>query len=283
MEGDLSPYHGTFHPDAGIVPRTLYSLFDRLAESKCEYSVRCSFIELYNEELRDLNAGESVELGASSVSSAASTPEPGAMPSRAGAGATGGGGGGGGGAAAAPRTLRIYEETKNGSTGVTIQGLEETFIQNAEEGLRVLRRGSDRRQIAATNCNERSRCVFPSILVPSLPAHRTNLLHPSSRSHSIFTIHVHVKDASKEGQDVLKVGKLNLVDLAGSENVGRSGAVQGRAREAGMINASLLALGRVINQLVDKSENSKKQHIAYRCAFPPPSSFLPFSSLPLRY
>ncbi|GAA6057292.1 hypothetical protein NBRC10513_006776 [Rhodotorula toruloides] len=215
MEGDLSPYHGTFHPDAGIIPRTLYSLFDRLAESRSEYSVRCSFIELYNEELRDLNAPD-YSLSSSSSDAPAPSPSP------------------------EPKTLRIYEETKNGQTGVTIQGLEETFIQSAEEGLRVLRRGSERRQIAATNCNERS-----------------------SRSHSIFTIVVHIKDSSKEGQDVLKVGKLNLVDLAGSENVGRSGAVQGRAREAGMINASLLALGRVINQLVDK-DPAKKQHIAYR-------------------
>jgi hypothetical protein len=42
-----------------------------------------------------------------------------------------------------------------------------------------------------------------------------------------------------------------------------------------MINASLLALGRVINQLVDKTESSKKQHIAYRYGFsypiPPPN------------
>ncbi|GAA5845511.1 hypothetical protein JCM11251_001659 [Rhodosporidiobolus azoricus] len=232
MEGDLSPYRGTYHPEAGIIPRTLYSLFDRLAECKCEFSVRCSFIELYNEELRDLNAPSSASVDTDFPSpSAASSPEPGAGPASR---STNG-----------PRTLRIYEETKNGQTGVTIQGLEETFIGNAEEGLRVLRRGSERRQIAATNCNERS-----------------------SRSHSIFTITVHLKDtSSKEGQDVLKVGKLNLVDLAGSENVGRSGAVQGRAREAGMINASLLALGRVINQLVDKGEGgagAKKQHIAYR-------------------
>ena len=33
----------------------------------------------------------------------------------------------------------------------------------------------------------------------------------------------------------LKIGKLNLVDLAGSENIGRSGAVDKRAREAGKI------------------------------------------------
>ncbi|GAA5985308.1 hypothetical protein JCM10908_002615 [Rhodotorula pacifica] len=234
MEGNLSPYHGTFHPEAGVIPRTLYSLFDRLVESKCEYSVRCSYIELYNEELRDLNAADPSLVGSTTSSSlttgggdstAAPSPEPGAS-------ATGAGG---------AKTLRIYEETKNGSTGVVIQGLEETVIQSAEDGLRVLRRGSERRQIAATNCNERS-----------------------SRSHSIFTIHVQVRDNSKEGADVLKVGKLNLVDLAGSENVGRSGATNSRAREAGMINASLLALGRVINQLVDKSDSNKKQHIAYR-------------------
>ena len=44
---------------------------------------------------------------------------------------------------------------------------------------------------------------------------------------------------------MLRIGKLNLVDLAGSENVGRSGAVDKWAREAGNINQSLLTLGRV--------------------------------------
>lgn len=148
MEGNLSPYHGTFHPDAGVIPRTLYSLFDRLVESKCEYSVRCSYIELYNEELRDLNAADSSLFASSSASSesVAPSPEPGATSS------TG------------QKALRIYEETKNGSTGVVIQGLEETVIQSAEDGLRVLRRGSERRQIAATNCNERSRWACPGQL-----------------------------------------------------------------------------------------------------------------------
>lgn len=154
MEGNLSPYHGTFHPDAGIIPRTLYSLFDRLVESKCEYSVRCSFIELYNEELRDLNSPDSADLSPSS--SSAPSPEPGAKAAQQ-----------------TPRVLRIYEETKSGSTGVVIQGLEETFINSAEDGLRVLRRGSERRQIAATNCNERSRCVpLPPSLLALLLARR---------------------------------------------------------------------------------------------------------------
>jgi len=33
---------------------------------------------------------------------------------------------------------------------------------------------------------------------------------------------------------LLRQGKLNLVDLAGSENIGRSGATDIRAREAGI-------------------------------------------------
>lgn len=50
----------------------------------------------------------------------------------------------------------------------------------------------------------------------------------------------------------MRIGKFNLVDLAGSEAIGRSGATDKRAREAGMINQSLLTLGRVISALVEK-------------------------------
>ena len=46
---------------------------------------------------------------------------------------------------------------------------------------------------------------------------------------------------------------------ASSENIGRSGAENKRAKEAGMINQSLLTLGRVINSLVERSP-----HIPYR-------------------
>ena len=40
----------------------------------------------------------------------------------------------------------------------------------------------------------------------------------------MFTVTVHLKESSMEGEEVLRIGKLNLVDLAGSENIGRSGA-----------------------------------------------------------
>ena len=85
---------------------------------------------------------------------------------------------------------------------------------------KILERGSAKRRTAATLMN----------------AH-------SSRSHTVFTVTVHLKESSLEGNEVLRIGKLNLVDLAGSENVGRSGAMDKRAREAGNINQSLLTLG----------------------------------------
>jgi kinesin family protein 11 len=45
-----------------------------------------------------------------------------------------------------------------------------------------------------------------------------------SRSHSVFSITIHVKEAAVGEEELIKCGKLNLVDLAGSENISRSGA-----------------------------------------------------------
>lgn len=42
-----------------------------------------------------------------------------------------------------------------------------------------------------------------------------------SRSHTVFSVTVHIKESTVDGEELLKTGKLNLVDLAGSENIGR--------------------------------------------------------------
>ncbi|KAF9454509.1 kinesin-domain-containing protein [Macrolepiota fuliginosa MF-IS2] len=211
MHGDLKPTQmGNPSPDAGMIPRALFRLFHSLETTKADYSVKISYIELYNEELRDLLANDFAP------------PTGSTQPMGIGA------------KDKASEGLKIFDEA--GKKGVFIQGLEEIAVKDCKDALALLTKGSERRQIAATRFNDHS-----------------------SRSHSIFSITVHVKETSNVGDDLLKVGKLNLVDLAGSENIGRSGAENKRAREAGMINQSLLTLGRVINALVDNA-----QHVPYR-------------------
>ena len=195
MSGDMTDTLGLLSDNAGIIPRVLYWLFQRLETDQIECSVKCSFIELYNEELRDLlRVDDNVK-------------------------------------------LKIYDDAaKKGHSATMVQGMEESHIKTAGAGIKLLQQGSYRRQVAATKCNDLS-----------------------SRSHTVFTITTYVKKANETGEDFICAGKLNLVDLAGSENIQRSGAENKRAAEAGLINKSLLTLGRVINALVDKSS-----HIPYR-------------------
>lgn len=195
MSGDMTDTYGLLSDAAGIIPRVLYSLFQKLESDEVECSVKCSFIELYNEELRDLLSPDDAV------------------------------------------KLKIYDDSSKKSHSATIvQGMEESYIKDAAAGIKLLQQGSYRRQVAATKCNDLS-----------------------SRSHTVFTITTYVKRANETGEDYICSGKLNLVDLAGSENIQRSGAENKRAAEAGLINKSLLTLGRVINALVDKSS-----HIPYR-------------------
>ncbi|KAI1068140.1 hypothetical protein LB507_004563 [Fusarium sp. FIESC RH6] len=196
MSGDMTETMGMLSDDAGIIPRVLQTLFTKLELENAESTIKCSFIELYNEELRDLL-----------------TSEDGAK-------------------------LKIYDDTsRKGHSSTLVQGMEEKHIKTANEGVQVLQEGSLKRQVAATKCNDLS-----------------------SRSHTVFTITAYVRKPNEHGVEALvSAGKLNLVDLAGSENIQRSGAENKRAAEAGLINKSLLTLGRVINALVDKSS-----HIPYR-------------------
>jgi kinesin family protein 11 len=194
MSGDISQTL-PLPDDAGIIPRALHALFGKLDGDESENSVKCSFIELYNEELRDLlSTDDKVK-------------------------------------------LKIYEDNnKKGHSATLVQGMEESHITSATKGIQLLREGSHKRQVAATKCNDLS-----------------------SRSHTVFTVTVYMKRTSDTGEEFVSAGKLNLVDLAGSENIQRSGAENKRATEAGLINKSLLTLGRVINALVDRGS-----HIPYR-------------------
>ncbi|KAL2503036.1 kinesin-related protein [Forsythia ovata] len=205
MEGECkrskSGPNGELPSEAGVIPRAVKQIFDTLESQNAEYSVKVTFLELYNEEITDLLAPEE-------ISRVASEEKP-------------------------KKQLPLMEDGKG---GVLVRGLEEEIVTSAYEIFTLLERGSAKRRTAETLLNKQS-----------------------SRSHSLFSITIHIKEATPEGEELIKCGKLNLVDLAGSENISRSGAREGRAREAGEINKSLLTLGRVINALVEHLV-----HIPYR-------------------
>ncbi|GFZ17960.1 P-loop containing nucleoside triphosphate hydrolases superfamily protein [Actinidia rufa] len=200
MEGGGRKKNGEYPSDAGVIPRAVRQIFDILEAQNAEYSMKVTFLELYNEEISDLLAPEECSKFIDDKSK---------------------------------KPIALMEDGKG---GVFVRGLEEEIVCTANEIYKILEKGSAKRRTAETLLNKQS-----------------------SRSHSIFSITIHVKEFTPEGEEMIKCGKLNLVDLAGSENISRSGAREGRAREAGEINKSLLTLGRVINALVEHSG-----HVPYR-------------------
>lgn len=178
----------------GMVPRAVNHMFDELRLMEIEFSMRVSYLELYNEELFDLLSPDDTT------------------------------------------KIRIYEDTnKKGS--IIVHGLEEIMVHSKDDVYKLLAKGQEKRKTAPTLMNAQS-----------------------SRSHTIFSIVVHMKDMKAEGEELLKIGKLNLVDLAGSENISKAGNEKGaRARETVNINQSLLTLGRVMTALVEH-----QPHVPYR-------------------
>ncbi|SCU80130.1 LAFA_0B07668g1_1 [Lachancea sp. 'fantastica'] len=258
MTGDEKLYDGELSQGAGIIPRVLFKVFDALEDANSDdYMIKCTFVELYNEELKDLldeahdsnnnvpkklrifdSAGNTNSANSGSrtnsrnnspkiaesqyISSAGSNY---ASRRRMRMGPT-----------LLPKSARpaLPKSSSNAeiSSAIHIQNLQEFHIMSAKEGIRLLQRGLKQRQVASTKMNDFS-----------------------SRSHTVFTIMLYKKCDDEN----FRVSKMNLVDLAGSENINRSGAQNQRAKEAGSINQSLLTLGRVINSLADKNA-----HIPFR-------------------
>ena len=115
-----------------------------------------------------------------------------------------------------------------------VQDLTMTPVSSAEDALAVLRTGLANRHVASTKLNDRS-----------------------SRSHTLFTLHLEVRDNAHGGTST--VSKLSFLDLAGSERNTKSGSKGERFKEAQWINKSLSALGDVIGAL-----SRHDQHVPYR-------------------
>ncbi len=93
--------------------------------------------------------------------------------------------------AAAAKELERLKIINDEKTGVRVAGLEEISVASPAECFEHLRRSIAKRATAETKCNA-----------------------ASSRSHCVFTITINIRE-SFDGEDTLRVGKLNLVDLAG--------------------------------------------------------------------
>ncbi|KAL5180688.1 Kinesin-like protein KIN-5D [Glycine soja] len=85
--------------------------------------------------------------------------------------------------------------------GVFARGLEEEIVCTANEIYKILEKGSAKRRTTKTLLNKQS-----------------------NHSHSIFSITIHIKKFTLEGEKMIKYGKLNLVNLTRSKNILRSGA-----------------------------------------------------------
>ncbi|KAJ8391173.1 hypothetical protein AAFF_G00096020 [Aldrovandia affinis] len=177
----------------GIIPRAFEHIFESIqCAENTKFLVRASYLEIYNEEIRDLLGSE------------------------------------------AKQKLELKEHPER---GVYVRDLSMHTVHSVRECERIMEQGWKNRSVGYTLMNK-----------------------DSSRSHSIFTIHLEICNTDVAGEDHLRAGKLNLVDLAGSERQSKTGATGERLREATKINLSLSALGNVISALVD----GRSKHIPYR-------------------
>ncbi|XP_029358617.1 kinesin-like protein KIF17 [Echeneis naucrates] len=177
----------------GVIPRAFEHVFESIqCAENTKFLVRASYLEIYNEEIRDLLGND---------------------------------------------TKQKMELKEHPEHGVYVRDLSMHTVHNVGECERIIEQGWRNRAVGYTLMNK-----------------------DSSRSHSIFTIHLEICNTDAAGQDHLRAGKLNLVDLAGSERQSKTGATGERLREATKINLSLSALGNVISALVD----GRSKYIPYR-------------------
>eukprot|EP00906_Rhabdomonas_costata_P020855 RCo030341 len=137
--------------------------------------------------------------------------------------------------------VNINPETER----VELPGIEVRRVSSPEEFLKLYFWGEKHRVTRATNMNDKS-----------------------SRGHAAVVLNVKMTPKDNDGSQATLVGKLVLVDLAGYERFTQTGATGLAAEEAKKINASLLALGSVVNALADQAEAKGRgqHHIPYRNA-----------------
>ena len=179
----------------GIIPRAMEQVgqYKRELEGKgWEYTMEVSFIEIYNESIRDLLRSTVVDDGKHEI-----------------------------------------KKDIHGNTTITDITMINIDPNNNNDIESVMSLAAKHRSVGHTAMNEQS-----------------------SRSHSVFALHLKAKNAA---QGISLKGTLSLVDLAGSERVDRSGVTGSRLKETVAINKSLSALTDVFVAI-----GNKQAHIPFR-------------------
>lgn len=146
-------------PLAGIIPRTLHQIFEKLSENGTEFSVKVSLLEIYNEELFDLlspsdDVSERLQLFDDPRNKVGVRPRVQSQPS---AGAFSGC------VCSCLETCRTSTDLSRASAvlcwqrGVIVKGLEEVTVHNKDEVYQILERGAAKRRTASTLMNAYSR------------------------------------------------------------------------------------------------------------------------------
>lgn len=112
--------------EAGVIPRAVRHIFETLEAQNADYSVKVTFLEIYNEEITDLLAPDD-------------NPR-----------------------TAEDRQRKSISLMEDGKGCVIVRGLEEEAVYNVNEIYTVLERGSAKRRTADTLLNKRSRYFFLS-------------------------------------------------------------------------------------------------------------------------
>ncbi|KAM6908128.1 kinesin-like protein KIF9 [Lycodopsis pacificus] len=132
-----------------------------------------------------------------------------------------------------PHGMVVMEEP---GRGVFIRGLSLHPVHSEEEAFNLL---------------------FEGELNHIIGSHALN--RNSSRSHSIFTVHIESRLRTLSDAKYV-TSKLNLVDLAGSERLGKTGSEGQMFKEAMYINKSLSFLEQAIRALADR----RRDHVPFR-------------------